>query len=78
MITKVIQCDNSNWCGETGPPEWMSKNGRKWSPPYGWISATASIQGPGPTVSVEVCSTDCLLPAIQLAFENAIRKEREG
>lgn len=59
MKQEMIRCDNPNCSSVTKEI-------------YGWITGTLAITGPGPTVYVEVCSSECL----ELGFDAVIEMKR--
>jgi hypothetical protein len=64
MKVSRVRCDNPN-CESVEVPEWETK--RSYEPPYGWIRLTAMFKGTGPFLkNVDVCSIECISPAIQL------------
>ena len=59
MIVQRTKCDNPD-CKMIGLPE----SEKPYVPPYGWLTLKGHFVGCGPAVTVEVCSTDCLAPAV--------------
>jgi hypothetical protein len=74
----MIQCDNPK-CQAVGRSESENispkKRPQKYAPPYGWILVgQIGHFGSGPYVKqLTVCGIDCLLPAVQSAFDSVER-----
>lgn len=69
MKVEMVGCDNPR-CKSLDHPESV----KPYAPPYGWIKLTGYVQGHGPALKIEVCSTDCVSPAV----EEQRRRDREG
>lgn len=73
----MIRCDNPA-CSSLGEPEWLDPKGKKGhSGPYGWIQASVSFIGLGPSLEVDACSVECFGPAVAALLEQYRREERE-
>lgn len=68
MKITMIACDNPP-CAATGEPEHIGRTTHM--PPYGWLRVNARIQGTGPAVTVDVCSTACVEGALDNAIQEA-------
>lgn len=60
MKISMRKCDNPA-CRTTAYPESESK---PYVAPYGWIRLSGDRVGLGPRIKVEVCSVECVAPAI--------------
>lgn len=63
MIIKMFDCDNPK-CANTAHPEDGSTTRRQLTP-YGWLHITGYRQGLGPSYNVDVCSIECVGPALE-------------
>lgn len=69
MKVEMVGCDNPR-CKSLGHPE----SQKPYVAPYGWLVISKGwFIGTGPSVKVEVCSIECLTPAV----EELVRRERE-
>lgn len=59
MKQEMTRCDNPS-CGEVTDET------------YGWITGKLTINGHGPTVTIEVCSTGCL----EEGFDSAVERQQ--
>lgn len=62
----MAKCDNPK-CGRTSTPENNPPKPTKkdqYVSPYGWIQLDGWRVGCGPTLNIEVCSAECLTPAV--------------
>ena len=72
-LVEKFQCDNPECDSEALPEDGGTK--KKPLTPYHWFRADVLCQGRW-AVAVTVCSTDCLLPAVQDAEQEVLRIER--
>lgn len=64
MRVERSKCDNPR-CDNTEVPESAdAPAGTKYIAPYGWLMLSGFFVGTGPKITVEVCSTACLQPAV--------------
>lgn len=57
---KMTLCDNPR-CGSMKAPESI----KPYRPPYAWLTLKGGWFGSGPSVSIEVCSLECVEPALE-------------
>lgn len=70
MKVEMVRCDNPA-CKSIGHPE----SRKPYVAPYGWLHIQRGwFVGCGPNVQVEVCSVECLTPAV----EELVRRDRDG
>jgi hypothetical protein len=74
----MIVCDNPK-CKNTGRPEWLPEKGSRkkgHTGPYGWMQCQIGWVGRGPYFEIDVCSLDCLTPAVDTKYEEELHNGR--